>query len=901
MSKSGKRNDGGVAALAKNVMENMMAGGFQIQQLPPQDISIQLRYDVLSDFLDLLILDMFRVCPEIFSTTSTVSVRPGILKAYLYVVAMHHFKVSGILAQAGGFNFPDASGVCVPTPLLAWLQFIGTYEEGPVHARARYAPASAVATLAKDEIASGAVSEAALNNSNFALALFGYQLNTAQGEIIALATNVDTANVITLWNTNSDAISGLLDGALYPTYAMWEKPPKVPDASYWAQPSVGGYSAFSTSTDPLFGCAFQNWDSEIACLYQRNSVAPVQESPPFDLRPGPMTGEWPKEPTLASGFEDAYALRKMAFCLIVRNLTYEPGLPAAGLKVYHGDVLKSLRVIPMPIMIEGWHEFVARCAVQIFANGATYDSNQMFALLTICEHALLRKLQMCTIGFYNDTANLQRYFLPSDIDRLNVPAPVAMALNDFGPVIVSGHLQLPLFKWTPLKEWFRNWNVFGDTAIEKIFDYSLRKTAGSADPNFTWNVASTTQTISAAWVTAYVLLTNFQFVSWVAVFRLQELVIKLVSNGVAYGKGDILFSVGKGPRGGVCMFSQSVGGSLSSDLIISEASDNSLTFDFYSLRNIGSPIPIVGPEIVMSLLCRWRPTVSRQAENWKFGRAFSALGGNSYVDRFVNVILGPGGTFLDMFSQAMKDRHMHHDTTSGLVNGNDQVGACLWDAIKGIAGTIASAVQPAAEAACGFLPGGPLTNKACGAAVKAVAAYAGDMGRTATNRKRLRTRKEELRALGRTLDAETNIWGYYDHVPDDAEMFGIQETNEERQYRHKMLQQQEMQASTIEEERNPIDSPQFTGLQRNSTVFGRLFGGEAGKKAPPPVPSRVGRPSLPKRNPLYAKKRRGVRKQEAARGRKGFNRRGKRRGGGGGGGRRRGPRRGRGRRNNRRY
>jgi len=727
---------------AISTVEDMQRKGVQVQRFPPADLTRTLDYTVLSDFLDALIYDIHRVCPELFANTTPVNTTPGRLKAYLYCLVIHHFKQAGCLVNVGGISFPDCAGASAPTPLLAWLQFIGVYAEGDTVGRAKYSVPATIPVVGTTGIQNGAVAETAIANSSQDPRMFGYTLNTTQVEYILATNSADANNVIVNWNTNSDSISDLLESSNYPTMPMWAVPPAVPDASFF-----GLFCRQSLTTgagDQFFTNPFDKWDHEISLLYSLST--PVGDfGAIYATRPGPMGTEWPLTSTT---YANAYWIRKEMFIFIVRNGTYAPGIAPEQMRYYHGDKLKTFRIVPILMDFSGWHEVQAKAILQLNANGAAFDTTQVWSTLITTEHAMMRRLQLQTIGEGPNQFDATRQFLPSVIDELVVPAPLAQVINDLGPVVRDDILHLPCNPVANVR-WYTNWDVLGpgDVTIVGQWNYSLSRTAGAGDPVLKWSAPGCSEvTLNAAWVTAYNLLTNFLYGSWVAVMRAHAQMVKFVSNGVNYGKGDFLYPVSKGPRGGLVMLTRS----LFDGTVAKETTDNSMSLTYVPLKEIGAYVPVTGAEITMVAIARFGMASATMLKSCKYVRMFQNTGANAFVDRYISQTFGPGGTFQQALADAMEKRHgMNMDVSSGLVSANDNIDACLWDSIKSIAGTIAGAIQPAASKAaaigCGAIPViGRFASPICEQAATNLISFATDASKSSTNRHARGSAKGEL-------------------------------------------------------------------------------------------------------------------------------------------------------------
>jgi hypothetical protein len=742
---------------ALKLVEKMRNKGIQVQRIPPADVNRTLDYPSLSDFLDAQIMDIHRVCPEIFSTSTQQNIAPGRLKAYLYAQVMHHLSRAGVLVNVGGVKVPDCGGTSCPTPLLAYLQFIGIYAEGDAVGRPKYIMPATTPVVGTTGIVSGAVAETAIANSSFAFNMLGYQLNAAQGEMILQVSAADSNNFIVNWQNQADTVSDILEASNYPTAPMWATPPPVPDGSFFSfytRNAMGVGSGCAYFTSP-----FEKWDVDIASLYTQN-VPTIPYGALFAPRPGPHDAEWPFTWT-GSSYQDPFYIRKEMFIFIIRNNTYVPGAPVSELRQYHGDKLSTFRIAPIILQMTMWHENVAKCWMQLRANGCAYDLNGLFAFVMVCEHAMLRRLQLNTIGQPTTAiGDYVRFLQPSDADEFVIPAPLAQIVNDLGPVVRDGMLHLPMQQIaTGTDKWTDWWNTLGPgptIATEQIFQQCLKRTGGTTDPTLTWegSVAGT-QTMGSGWIAAYILLTNFLGVSWSMIHSAHSYMVNFISNGNAYGKGDILYPISKGPRGGLVMLTRLDNASPIARVI--DATNQALTFTSTPVASIASYVPITGAEIAMVAIEGWGQGNQTFTSTCKYVKQFSGIGENNYIDRYMSVTLGPGGTFLDALSAAMERRHgVDMDPESGLVSAGDNTDACLWDAIKRTVGTIAGALQPAASKAagigCGMIPlVGQFAKPICEAAATNLTSMAADAAKSSTNRHSTTSARAELKKFDTTV------------------------------------------------------------------------------------------------------------------------------------------------------
>jgi hypothetical protein len=182
------------------------------------------------------------------------------------------------------------------------------------------------------------------------------------------------------------------------------------------------------------------------------------------------------------------------------------------------------------------------------------------------------------------------------------------------------------------------------------------------------------------------------------------------------------------------------------------------SFIYNPLKALISNHAIGGTELVMAAIARWSWVVGTYG-NWsKYGRNFIIRNGDAFVDRYCSNVMSPGGTFLDHLSEAGAMRHGPRDLDMGLATPGDNADACLWDAIKKVAGTVAQTLQPAvseaAKIGCGSVPGvGQFIRPMCGEVARSLTTYIADTARVSSNRQAKEPLSRGLLELEKIVDA----------------------------------------------------------------------------------------------------------------------------------------------------
>lgn len=742
-----------VPAGALKTVEAMSEKGVSVQTLPPIQYDVLLGYRDLSSILDNICLDVLRFAPNIFDEGALRNTTPPRLKAFLYVVAMDHFKKSGTLVSTGGQMFPDTTDVLVPTPLLAWLQYVNNYSDGLCRGRVRYQTPATLAVVGRTVINPGVPTETDLSITEISNCLIPTFLmnNTYQEYVYAGATGIaDANNVIGNWNTYSDTISDLLSAAGYPTLPMWEKPPPPPDASFFSYYSDGQQT--TTVSAPYlsrFANVFEKWDEEIAALFYTKSTYTLDvNGPGVGTRPGPLPNEYPVR---AEGvtFMDTFDMRKAVFILVIRNMVYEPGMDIAQTKNFQGAKLKTLVPAIRKISFQQFHNSVARATLQLFQQSGSYDSTISFVMQNVMNHVLMRKYQLVSCGNEN-RLDFAGSVLPQSWDKVAVLAPIAQIINEFGVVVKYGQLILPQTSdWS--NGWWYPWSaqLFSDEPMAQYL-------SNPSNSVYTWQ----SQTLNATWVTNYTALTYYNKFSWNALTRGVLTLSRAISTGLGNpNRGDLLYNISGKPWGSetmlVCLDPGSTGAR-------SVTVENNYVLNCISWEAMYAVSPIVGPNIAMALLSGFSASYSNtSSKTSKYGKIIADKGVDYAIERYVTETMTPGGTFWDVMAKAYDRRHKSSDDT-GLVSANEDPDACLWDAVKVVAGTIAGVLQPAseniAELGCKAIPVvGEFAAPICKRTAAALMSYAADLATTSTAREAAMSPKDKFREIAlatRRVEAE---------------------------------------------------------------------------------------------------------------------------------------------------
>jgi len=160
------------------------------------------------------------------------------------------------------------------------------------------------------------------------------------------------------------------------------------------------------------------------------------------------------------------------------------------------------------------------------------------------------------------------------------------------------------------------------------------------------------------------------------------------------------------------------------------------------LEPIASHVALTGPDITLAAILRPFVLTGAQLQLVKYLKTPNYTGQNPYLDRMATWTVSSEGTFVKGLAKEMEAMHGPEDMRYGMSLPRDNIEQCLWGAMKGMLGTVAQAIQPAASAAAsiGCVPVGgvPLLGQflkpACVSMAKNLINYAADSSRVSTNR-----------------------------------------------------------------------------------------------------------------------------------------------------------------------
>jgi len=169
---------------------------------------------------------------------------------------------------------------------------------------------------------------------------------------------------------------------------------------------------------------------------------------------------------------------------------------------------------------------------------------------------------------------------------------------------------------------------------------------------------------------------------------------------------------------------------------------NATQFLSNALEQFGSHVALSADDIVLAAILRPNLVANVQLQLLKYLKTSSYTGQNPYLDEYIMKTIGSGGTFVKLLAAEMEKMHGVGDMKYGMALPRDNMDQCLWGALKGIVGTIAQAVQPAASAAAaigcapiGAIPVvGQFLKPSCTVMAKNLVNYAADTSRVSTNR-----------------------------------------------------------------------------------------------------------------------------------------------------------------------
>jgi len=727
---------------AMKLVEAIRKSGIQIERIPPSQCIRVLSYVEISDFLDALIADLYRLNPELFDSTATNFFNPAWLKGYFYVCVMWHLHRVGALQQTGGQVYPDATGYHVPVALLAWLSRIGPYSEGDCDGIVKYNTPSTLPVIGTIQMVVGAVAETAIANTTF-VNLAAWQASAAGGEPYANLTAASAITVIQNWSNNATQISSMLKSINYACTGMPEDCAPVPDGSFFAFPAINNASAVA-SNNPMLASPFIKWDAEVASLYYTTAdiAATTNSYPAFAPRCGPMATI---QPNGAAGntFTDSFFYLKCCFVFLCRH---NPGInllqpTVVNLRAYHGEKLATFFVRTRFVDFRGFNEAVARAIMCCFDCGAAFNSTQAYAALVAHASMLHRKLNLFSPVVINVATTVQQAACASQWDAVPALAPIAQLINEFGPTILEGNLFCPSVLYVAGNAaWFSFFDTLGSNTLQgQLHNYQLVNATGGT---ITWTSkgGGATNTLNGAWRTSYGGTAGvFLYTPWWSIAAYTRQLEQLSQAAATIAKGDITFNCSRGPRGGLSMQSLAF---ISGNNYTNDVWSNATQFISNALEQFGSHVALSADDIVLAAILRPNLVANVQLQLLKYLKTSSYTGQNPYLDEYIMKTIGSGGTFVKLLAAEMEKMHGVGDMKYGMALPRDNMDQCLWGALKGIVGTIAQAVQPAASAAAaigcapiGAIPVvGQFLKPSCTVMAKNLVNYAADTSRVSTNR-----------------------------------------------------------------------------------------------------------------------------------------------------------------------
>ena len=776
--------------------------GATLLSVPTSTVVQQLTYAELSVFLDQCVHDLQVYSPELFALPAynagdgSGCLSTAALKLYFLGLALDWFRKQGALTSFAGFVAPDATGLSVPTPLLAWLSYVARYSEGGTTAVPTYSVSAMPAITTQYITIGGAV---ASNVAMGCYSMYGYNKHVATGEYI-LDPGPSTFAGMTLldfWPQYSKVYSEMIKRTGYPTIPMPAEVPDAPDGSFYCTIWNGGAGGPITNNNAYFGSVFHNVNQEIAHLFYVGDE--VEDHPAHPVKIFPVQYPYnPNEYNRVGGVVTAdniiavngFTKMKGYFCMVLRTMNFTLGMNVGRDKNWAGEKLTSFWPIYRPVSMEWYSQAVFSVMVEVakISNATVpvgspplFTATHMFAFMVWHHLAALVRLQPYRTEFEvgnatdatSGTLPAWRTLMPGSLRAgMKVHSALGVALNELGPVVADGRLNLPFMsQWLPTG-WYDVLTQFTNTVSQGTypaspFNFALASTTpGSWSVSFRWS----NQTLDTTWITAYKAIANIAgsqppqlYVPWDAATRLGELAAVASTGTVSYGRGFTFFPMSNNVRGGLGMLTQvnaeNVGnnslGSWSSQQgceikkleinTYSSGTPTELATVNRSIDALDSLTPLSPEEAALVLYCPWIWRITN-VSYCKYRLQFFDVGGVRQIQESIaSDLSSPGGVFMQMLSDAMMKRH-GSITSLGVVGPNDNPDVCLWDAAKALFRTVGTSlldIAPVvASAGCNALA--PGSGPGCSALAGTIASTVKDLAGIGSIRHSVTSPQEEL-------------------------------------------------------------------------------------------------------------------------------------------------------------
>jgi hypothetical protein len=727
-------------------------------------------YESVSAILDVIVMDIGRACPDAYFTGNDLYLNPTVLKGYLYCHVIDFFFRGGSLSVQSGTALPPTTvGYELPNALLAWLSYLGPYVEGTAKGVCQFAiTASPVTGTAAGLVATGP-SQATIGNA--ILDVPRYALDPTYKEWIRdSSATITSVDLPTLWSTYASNYSNILRNLPYPTAMMPSTIVQAPDGSAFTYPYVA-----DNSTDTIGNCShvtnpFCRWNEEIGILYnyeslnmKRRAFGNVRAAPEFCQQYGlNMSG------VAQSTTARARVLREN-FVFIMRFCDYEFGADLSNTLNFQGAQLRTLNIVPRFVSSMQYKDTMLTVYSQLLRTqtvGPGADQlNTIFLAAAAAVQFRLNRLNPRTLmcawlsGPGDTVIGPQNVPMSQAWQNLRLPLLASQAIAELGCAINKGQLFCPVPAYVG-HAWFysrtgtrpaTSWNP------DSVWDFNFTSSAPQV-PSWTWE----TQTLNAAWQTGYEALSGFVLTPNNAGGRIMSLAVSGLTAGAGFGRSDLVYPVTNNPFGGVCVLVDVFHDQGTNDEDIDMGSSGwQYKRRMYSTLAVGSNIAIGGVDMAVALFCSWHndntTTVQDKKDaliSYKYCLEFTAgYSSDVLVTSLANATTNPGGSVVTMLSDAMMRRHSDLGSI-GVMSRNDDLDACLWDALKGVIATGARLLEPVggiiAGAACNaFVPGSGFI---CSNVAEHVLSVAKDLGTTATNRNAPGSKGEKIAEIAKDVN-----------------------------------------------------------------------------------------------------------------------------------------------------
>jgi len=341
---------------------------------------------------------------------------------------------------------------------------------------------------------------------------------------------------------------------------------------------------------------------------------------------------------------------------------------------------------------------------------------------------------------------------PSMYLNAKLPLLLAQLANEIGPVVHHGQLRCPFIESMGVG-W---WGVFATTAsAPNKFQWMMNVVTGIPAVN-TFKVNDAVN-LDVAWRNGYSALATVVYTPLYCWERLVAVFNDGIVDGSGYGRGETTWPVSNNPRGGLSMLNQV---NYSSTI----AFDVSLPFGGRTGVSVPGAPQVTGSRFTSLIqpvdqAC-WELGLYSRSPAPTFGNAISDLRQSkyykiypegwtfpAYAEEAVTETTTFGGSINMLLADAIKARHKG-GSHIGFLSGEDDVDACLLDALRGVLHTIARSsenVIPAlAGAACSVI--GPIGTAACSTGASILTQKVIDLTTDKSNRQSM-SKKEALVAL----------------------------------------------------------------------------------------------------------------------------------------------------------